>query len=117
MSAADFLPISGSHLTFVVAWLTDKGHVESTSSPLLAANMSVEPPELLPLVHTATPEGAPVRRVLHDKAAGVWWDLKTGAVLTQWKEVVAPLYAIWDANQPAPLPAAPPQRRAVEIPS
>lgn len=113
---SEFIPITGaSHLSYVVPWIQD-GHVESTSSPLLAANMATEPPEILPVVWTEVPPGCPSKRLLHDSVAKVWFDLETGQRYNEWKAATASLWKLWDAAQPAPQPAAPAKPAPLEVP-
>jgi hypothetical protein len=110
-----FVPINAPHLVYIVVWI-ENGDSRCTESPLLAADLGDEPPRLLPMLHTTVPDGAPHRKVLYDSTRKTWWDVDTGESLSEWKAVLAPLYALWDARQPAPLPSAPVQRRELEIP-
>jgi len=104
----DFVPIiNAPHLSHLVVWINDKGHSETVESPLLCADMTSEPPRIVPLVHAQVPEGAPVRRLLHDSKNACWFDLETGECMREWKACVGPLYSVLDARQRA-LPEAPP---------
>lgn len=112
----EFAPVNAPHLSYVVAWIED-GHVETTTSPVMCARMDTEPPELIPVVHTATPEGAPRKNLLHDSVAKLWFDLSTGERFTEWKAASASLWQLWDARQPAPVPAAPKASAQLEVPT
>ena len=113
---SDFIGINAPHLSYVVVWI-EGGTTQTTTSPLLAANMSVEPPEILPVVWTEVPEGAPHPNLLRDEPAKLWFDPATGERLSEWKQITGPLFALWDVAQPTPLPTAPKASVPLEVPN